>query len=166
MDSTYDSVIVSTPRWLLPRPAPLNCPRGEVTTEHWVSVINYLRSSHPHNHPSILLHCVCIVVWIKDVTSVITDSQTIVTDYRKSQKIVAILVLCFLVIRQEFQNLTLKREEWRKSIWALDIMIEIWNTMDWPWILRFIMDIWFKIHIWILSLIFSPTFLLLWKSID
>ena len=36
-----------------------------------------------------------------------------------------ILVLCFLVIRQEFQNLTLKREEWRKSIWALDIMIEI-----------------------------------------
>ena len=44
----------------------------------------------------------CCVVWIKDVASVITDSQTIVTDYRKSQKIVAILVLCFLVIRQEF----------------------------------------------------------------
>ena len=44
----------------------------------------------------------CIVVGMKDVASVITDSQTIVTDYRKSQKIVAILVLCFLVIRQEF----------------------------------------------------------------
>ena len=64
----------------------------------------------------------CIVVWIKDVASVITDSQTIVTDYRKSQKIEAILVLCFLVIRQEFDP---EREEWRKSIWALDIMIEI-----------------------------------------
>ena len=137
MDSTYDSVIVSTPRWLLPRPAPLNCPLGEVTTEHWVSVINYLRSSHPHNHPSILLHCVCIVVWIKDVASVITDSQTIVTDYRKSQKIVAILVLCFLVIRQEFQNLTLKREEWRKSIWLQTSWLKFetqWSVGARPWI--------------------------------
>ena len=48
--------------------------------------------------------------------------------YRKSRKIgVVILVLCFLVIRQEFDP---EREEWRKSIWALDIMIEIWNTME------------------------------------
>ena len=48
--------------------------------------------------------------------------------YRKSRKIWAvILVLCFLVIRQEFDP---EREEWRKSIWALDIMIEIWNTME------------------------------------
>ncbi len=67
-------------------------------------------------------------IWWKKECHWKCDCTYFIFCYRKSRKIGAvILVLCFLVIRQEFDP---EREEWRKSIWALDIMIEIWNTME------------------------------------
>ena len=81
----------------------------------------------PEEQPLFLVHLGEFIWWKKECHWK-CDCRHFIFCYRKSRKIgVVILVLCFLVIRQEFDP---EREEWRKSIWALDIMIEIWNTME------------------------------------